>query len=171
MQHCSSRRKGERAEMRTRQILRSLVGRLPIVSIDQAPWCYDRYGVDIRVKMSLRNGDEVIVPIQVKSSSKKAKSFRRKYPLYLSVYHVILVVVNKERTEEEVAEELYAALARIIESRVTFVDFFKMLDAKEAGRERREQRRALPVQAILDSMPVLGARKKVRFFRPSVCAW
>lgn len=164
MQGGAGMNKGQRAEARALHICHALSnkGRLPVIGINPAPQFYDKRGVDIFVK--LRLGDfETTVPIQVKSSSRGAKKFRRKYPKYTAVYHVVVIVVNNGRAEEEIEDELYDALMHILNERLTFVAFLEMLHTKG---KRKDTRSLLQEQESLEEAAPLGLRKRVRFYRP-----
>ena len=105
---------------------------------------------------------DVRVPVQVKSSVTKAKAYRKKYPTYLPVHHIILVVVNESKTDEILSLELETALEHIIKNGITFEEFFKKIDTPKAEYDIRP---FVKEHLFLDKTPMLGARKKIRFTR------
>lgn len=164
MSQGGGRKRGQQSEQMVKQAARQLVGRLPIVSISTAPPKLDRLGIDIFIGLRA-NGLHVTVPVQVKSSSEKARSYRRKYPTYISLYKVVLMVVEKGKTFEELIEELYGELKKILSSGVTYTAFFDMLTEKmNQGPGKRVR---IEIKDLLNEMPLIGSRKKIKFFRPS----
>ena len=163
MQQGSGRKKGIRSEITVKQAARELVGKLPIVSICNASRELDKVGVDLIFGLNV-SGDLVQVPIQVKSSTTKARQYRRKYKTYVPVYKVIIVVVNKLKTLEDICDELYRKLKQVIDSGIRYTAFFEMLAVK---RSKADQRPRIETRELLNEMPLIGSRKKMRFSRVS----
>lgn len=167
MQHGAGSKKGHHAEVRARQILTGLSKVVPIVEVTPASLYFDRKGIDLLVSVAVEEY-RTVIPIQVKSSLRGARKYRHKYSTYIAVYGVVVIVVNKYRTEEEIREELIEVFTRIIASRITFEHFFEFI--REKAREKSRKRAQVERDQLLET-PLLGLRKKQRFFRPVAAVW
>jgi hypothetical protein len=158
----SGAKRGKDAEERAQRILRTLADVLPIQSVECATQRQDSKGVDLTVVLTL-SGREVRVPVQVKSSESSACSYRKKYPTYVPIHRVILVVVNEKKTDEDLSSELKEALTAIIKDKITFDAFFEQIESPTNAANVIPLRRKM--QPFLAEAPILGRRKKVKYIR------
>ncbi len=158
------RKRGVRSEVIAMQTARMLVGTLPIVSVSKTPSYLDMVGVDILV--GLRICDTIIqVPLQIKSSKRKAKQYRKKYPSYISRYGLVLLVVKKGCAVHELRDELHEALCYVIENSITYDEFYRMLETK-----MRQTDAANDAVFPKNEVRCMPSRKKEKFMRPSVAS-
>jgi hypothetical protein len=134
-------RKGRKAEIRAKSIAESLLDVLPINEVRMAPHYLDHQGIDLIIEIC--EGSEIVrVPLQIKSSPKYEEIYKRKHS-DLVKFGIIILVVNKSRSDDLLRQELILALSNLDTLKTSFAKLFEQVESKLQIQEVRLRQKQL----------------------------
>ena len=123
-----SYKKGKEAELRFLKVINTNFLNKPywLKRVEKAPKQYDLRGVDMLALVQLSDTEEVILPLQIKSSLQGLKAFKSDHSAYVAKM-VPVVVVNNWCNDENICIRTCSLLRRIRSSGPQYLSFFEYL--------------------------------------------